>query len=1144
MQEQLIKLPDQLDEKSGVVPQIDLAEVRHSVALEALQNEPDWIEFSTPAWIEHIPFAFWLVEHQRPSRLVELGTHYGNSYFAFCQAIARHGLHTRCFAVDTWTGDEHASPYGAQVFQAVESHNATRYGAFSQLLRSKFDDALASFEDGTIDLLHIDGLHYYESVKHDFESWLPKLSERAVVLFHDTNVHSRDFGVHRLWAELRERYPHFEFLHGNGLGVLGVGPNLDVSIAHFLLISVDSNKTSQLRDIFWRASSTIRHRNLAACKATEVYGLAATVAAREADLQTANSALTAAREELASVHSTLSDAKEAFETARSEVEHFQSLARTERAALVGQIDRFEHAIATERASLVNQIVSANARCQHLEASLISIQRSTTWRLTTPLRVGVHHLKRVSRFQSGSAPLVTLRKYYRGVRQRLPLRQSSTSSTVRNSVLATGLFDENWYLDTYPDLRAAGVNPLEHYLTSGHLDGRSPGPHFSSSEYWRLNPDVPRTTNPLIHYAIHGAADKRKLSASCSVPAPTTLQWPDLFAYKTHTPQSDIAVVVHVYYDSVWPSLASALTRFDNTPDIFVTLVQGQSDHLRGVILTQFPDAHVFTVPNHGRDIYPFMWLLNSGALFDYKHVCKIHTKRSTHREDGDAWRDKLVDAVIGSKERISTILTHLSTDPDIGIVCDAENIFSKEYWGSNETHVNNLAALLNISYSIDELRYPAGSIYWIHPLILRMLSKLELESTAFEPEAGQLDGTLAHAVERIIGIIASDAGLRVVGAQFLAAKQFSAPGPQPGDANTQVIAFYLPQFHPIPENDKWWGRGFTEWNNVARAKPSFFGHDQPRLPTELGYYDLRLSSVQIQQVELAQKYGVDAFCYYYYRFGQKRLLERPLEAMLGNGDIKHKFCVCWANEDWTRSWDGLSKNVLAAQRYDREDLDGFAADLVTYMRDERYVKINNQPVVLIYRLSDIRDYKMVVEGWRAFWKQFGFPDVHVCAVRFHIDILEGLLPLDPKDAGVDAYVEFPPHGVHIEQIGNQQTGLSPSFTGLIYSYPAVVKENLAKHASGKMQNCHRGVMLGWDNSARRGNKAHICQGATPGNFRYWLRETLKQQEALAPGREKLVFINAWNEWAEGTYLEPDSKNGRGYLEAVRSTRVGMPNRNV
>lgn len=186
-------------------------------------QEPKRRSTITRAWHGHIPFAFWCLASWQPKIFVELGTHLGDSYFAFCQSVSTYGLDTKCFAVDTWQGDEHAGSYGDETFKDVDSYNREHYGAFSRLLRMRFDEALGQFAEGTVDLLHIDGFHTYEAVRHDFESWLPKLSERAVVLFHDSNVHDRDFGVWRLMEELDAKFPHFHFLHSHGLAMITLG---------------------------------------------------------------------------------------------------------------------------------------------------------------------------------------------------------------------------------------------------------------------------------------------------------------------------------------------------------------------------------------------------------------------------------------------------------------------------------------------------------------------------------------------------------------------------------------------------------------------------------------------------------------------------------------------------------------------------------------------------------------------------------------------------------------------------------------------------------------------------------------------------------------------------------------------------------
>lgn len=210
------------------------------------------------AWLEHAPFAFWLVDALRPRTFVELGTHGGFSYFAFCQAVQRLQINTRCYAVDTWEGDEHSGKYSEAVFQSVKTHNDDNYSMFSSLVRSTFDEACSHFSDGTVDLLHIDGRHFFEDVNHDFESWKPKLSDRAVVVFHDTNVRERGFGVYKLWETLRESYPSLEFLHGHGLGILGVGKELPTAMNAVFELAKSENEIGPIREMYARLGAVIK----------------------------------------------------------------------------------------------------------------------------------------------------------------------------------------------------------------------------------------------------------------------------------------------------------------------------------------------------------------------------------------------------------------------------------------------------------------------------------------------------------------------------------------------------------------------------------------------------------------------------------------------------------------------------------------------------------------------------------------------------------------------------------------------------------------------------------------------------------------------------------------------------------------------
>jgi hypothetical protein len=343
--------------------------------------------------------------------------------------------------------------------------------------------------------------------------------------------------------------------------------------------------------------------------------------------------------------------------------------------------------------------------------------------------------------------------------------------------------------------------------------------------------------------------------------------------------------------------------------------------------------------------------------------------------------------------------------------------------------------------------------------------------------------------------------------------------------NIKPIAFYLPQFHAIPENDEWWGKGFTEWVNVKKGVPMFNGHYQPHVPGEQGYYNLvEDKSIQYKQIELAKQYNIYGFCYYYYWFKGKRLLEKPLDKLLGDKNLDFPFCICWANETWSRRWDGQESQVLMQQVHDDETDRMFIYDVLPILKDERYIKIDNDPLLIIYRAELFPNLSKTVDFWRKVCLGEGLQGLKVAMVQtFGIS--------NPAPYGCDYAVEFPPHNIPTAEISKQMTGLVPEFSGNIYDYKDVAARAMNKPYGGYPM--FRGVMLSWDNTARRGTKSNIYAGANPQEYKKWIASIADYTSNMNNEYEQFVFINAWNEWAEGTHLEPDQKYGMEYLEVTR-----------
>lgn len=347
-------------------------------------------------------------------------------------------------------------------------------------------------------------------------------------------------------------------------------------------------------------------------------------------------------------------------------------------------------------------------------------------------------------------------------------------------------------------------------------------------------------------------------------------------------------------------------------------------------------------------------------------------------------------------------------------------------------------------------------------------------------------------------------------------------------AAPRLIAYYLPQFHPIPENDAWWGKGFTEWTNVTKARPLFAGHYQPHLPTDFGFYDLRVRQTRREQIRVAREYGIDGFCYHFYWFSGRRILEQPVEDMLRDPQSDMPFCLCWANENWTRRWDAADHEILIAQQYLPSDDLEFIKSVEPYIRDPRYIKVDGKPLLVVYRAQHLPDARRSASVWRDHCRAIGIGEIHLCAALTHGNA-------DYAQFGFDSGAEFPPHNMKQKNI-NTDLAFFDEFKGNAMQFATVARAYLNRGYPGR--RVFKAVFPSWDNTARTASRAVLMLNGTPENYEYWLSETIDLARGQDQG-ENVVFINAWNEWAEGCHLEPDRRYGHGFLEATRNAKRGL-----
>lgn len=966
------------------------------------------------AWLGHVPFAFWVVEEARPDILVELGTHNGTSFLGFCQAIKERGVRTKAFAVDTWEGDEHAGHYGEEVFTRLDQLVQAKYAEFAQLMRMRFDDAMPNFSEGSIDLLHIDGLHTYDAVKHDFDTWLPKMSRRGVVIFHDTMVREREFGVWQLWETLRDRYPSFEFKHTHGLGVLLVGDEPPASLAALCALTGTPAEAS-VSNLF----AALGHRFKLLERIDQLE-------ARQAD-------------------------------AMQHAANYRSMYETAEAAMRHSIDSFGPQLEDRR----REVEAASAQISELMAQIEFLRNQA-------------HVEQ-SESDAHSAQINELRaeRDAAKVESEIRLGQIETSSGQAAELRA---LVESLTLQSAASLQRIETLALE-----------------SASSVQRLEALSSESASTLQRFDVASAQLRERTDEVESLKRDASLRLVQVRQVLGLTPaSSDVEAT-----EPSWLELVEELT--SHHARHLALQASEQSAHERIAELTARQTA------------------LQAAAEAEQARLIQALAQSDALRQsESKQARDRQFES-----DQATAALRHELRHRDSQLQDSRSSLSLRQLELARMQVSNSWRITAPIRWVRGRLAaFRGGTRAPTYSEVMGIPGRQGEEPADFSADVS-LPTASASTAEYLRENFAVGSHRRAP--EYLGSADTAAAAPT--SLRAKAIAFYLPQFHRFPENDAWWGDGFTEWTNVTAAVPQFVGHEQPQLPADLGFYDLSVPDVVRRQVELARRYGIHGFAFHYYWFGGKRLMEKPLDLFLAQEDLDFPFCLCWANENWTRRWDGRDSEVLISQEHGPENDMAFIRDIERYLRDRRYIRIDGKPLLIVYRASMLPDAAATLVRWRNHCREVGIGELFIVMAQFDAE--------DPRPAGFDAAVEFPPHKLAkgFDQINKTLQVVNPDYRGSVFHYQSIVDS--AKSWPAGAYPLIRTVFPGWDNEARRAGKGYTFAFSTPERYREWLEFAVDFAEKRPVAGEKIVMINAWNEWAEGAKLEPDARYGHAYLDATR-----------
>ncbi len=758
-------------------------------------------------------------------------------------------------------------------------------------------------------------------------------------------------------------------------------------------------------------------------------------------------------------------------------------------------------------------------------------------------------------------------------------------------LAEGLgpnawFDPAWYAAQHDDAPKTPYGALRHFVTMGDAAGLSPGPSFDGNLYRRRYTDVADSgIPPLLHYLTHGRAEGRQIpserrarpvqaaaagpAAAVAVAEPFAVTPEAVLADDdamrrvldkaqqarkdavkvkppkvavSRTPLKDLARITLPVAEAPRLSiLVPAFNELDHTVACLLAVAKSAPRVAFEVVLADDcstdPDvAHLADVPNlvYLRQTQNLGFIGNCNAAFAQcrgEYVLLLNNDAQPLPGALDALvaaldADPAVAAAgpkllypdgrlqeAGCHIRINgeSEMIGLFADPNEGGYCRNRDV----------TYCSGAALLLRRSAVGERLFDPAFAPAYCEDadLCLRLIDaghRVRYVHSAHVVHWLSVSTNREAQARKLRRITRNQALLSERWADLLARLNALRP-----------IAFYLPQFHPTPENDLWWGSGFTEWTNVVKARPSYEGHYQPHLPTDLGFYDLRVADALRRQADLAARYGLAGFCVYYYNFGSRRVLGAPLDVLRANPDIAFNYCLCWANENWTKHWDGGTREVLLEQSYDAATLASIIADAVEHAAGPRYLRVDGKPVFLVYRPLKLPDIHGFADDCRAAFARAGFAGVHLVYVESMEAVDEGI---EPEAIGFDACVEFPPHG-RATPAETKAAIVKEGWSGYRYDYPQTVRAFTKRDTVPYVR--YPAVFPSWDNTPRQPMKGTSFDGASPEAFRVYAEEKIDEARRFLMGEERLLFVNAWNEWAEGAHLEPDTGFGHRWLEALR-----------